>query len=120
MSTENRGTMNKVQILKVYDCVSKQNRSGISFLQISRETNIPISSVRKYLTEFSSFFVRVGSSTCYTTNRFSQLNSKDSLISAIETTRRQKATVRLNLTIFCFGVAVAISSAVFTAVLNGS
>ncbi|MFT6100354.1 MAG: hypothetical protein ACJAYF_002908 [Arenicella sp.] len=109
--------MKTVQILKIYEYVSTKDRLGVSFLQISRETNIPISTVRKCLTEFSSFFVKVGGSSSYTLNRLTNAtNSIESLITKIEKTKRQQALACLGFAVFTCCMAVVISIIAF----NGS
>ena len=109
--------MNTAQILKVYECVSKKDRSGISLLQISRETKIPGSLVRDYLSTFSNFFVSIGGSSRYTLNRLTNTNNtKESLVAQIQKTEREQAFAWFGFAIFSCGIAVAISVNVF----NGS
>ena len=107
--------MNKDQALRIYECLVEKDRLGIPVLQISRETNIPSDLIRRYLSEFSSFFTRVGNSSRYTVNRFSN-KSKDSLVAEINQHKREKASAWVALTVFCCALTVAISTGTY----NGS
>ena len=102
--------MSIVEILEIYDCLSKEDRTGVSLLQICRETKVSSPQVRKYLSVFSGFSVRVGSRSCYTLNRFGGTQcSKKCLIEKIDNTKRDKALTSLGFVTFGCGLAVAIS-----------
>jgi hypothetical protein len=106
--------MNTSQILKIYEFVSERDRTGVSFLEIARETRIPVALVRKHLIEFSNTFVSVGGGARYTLNRFSgSKNLKESLVLQVEKTKREQDLAWLGFAVFFCGLVMSISAISF-------
>ena len=102
--------MKSIECLKIYDQLSARDRKGASILTLSRETKVPIPLVRKYLTEFSKAFVKVGGTDNYATNRFHPtLDHRKRLIADLAKYKADQLIAWWGVAIFCSGVAIFIS-----------
>lgn len=96
--------------LEIYDCLSGKDRQGLSVLTLSRELNLPVSTVNKCLSKFGSVFSRVGNSDCYSINRLrSASDPRKLLIQEVAKREREQACFWLSFCVFVQGVVVYVS-----------
>lgn len=101
--------MNSAEASKIYDCLSSRGSTGTSLLTIAKETQITIPRLRKYLSQFSKSFVRVGTSPKYAINTFnSDKNYKQSLLAQVDEYNKEQTMLWFSVFI-TIGAAITVS-----------
>ena len=92
--------MNNSEAGIIYECLSSHGSKGCGYLTIANETRINPSLIRKYIKQYPEIFSRVGFSSSYTLNKFSDFSGdKASMLSILEKRNKQEKLMRLCLTV---------------------